>query len=85
MVPALKHFLPFMLKVADKLKGWKVQIEFYGLPKPFTGEPRPRPTTSAACHRGGPGRRPGGGAHRKRRLERPQEALNRILNARVGG
>ena len=38
--PHCKHFLPFMLRVAEELKGSKVQFEFYGLPSPFDKEPQ---------------------------------------------
>jgi thiol-disulfide isomerase/thioredoxin len=38
--PHCKHFLPFMLRVAEELKGSKLQFEFYGLPSPFDKEPQ---------------------------------------------
>ena len=84
--PHCKHFLPFMLKVADELKGSKVQIEFYGLPKPFTGEPQ----AEADDIRGVPTAVVRVGGREVGRIENdawsaPEEALNRILNARVGG
>ena len=84
--PHCKHFLPFMLKVADELKGSKVQIEFYGLPKPFNGEPQ----AEADEIRGVPTAVVWVGGREVGRIENdawsaPEEALNRILNGRVGG
>jgi thiol-disulfide isomerase/thioredoxin len=37
--PFCKRYLPHMVKVAEALAGSKIEIEFYGLPKPFDGEP----------------------------------------------
>jgi thiol-disulfide isomerase/thioredoxin len=38
--PFCKRYLPYMVKVAETLAGSRIQFEFYGLPKPFDGEPQ---------------------------------------------
>jgi thiol-disulfide isomerase/thioredoxin len=37
--PACKQLVPRMMKVAEELAGSKIQVDFYGLPKPLTGDP----------------------------------------------
>jgi thiol-disulfide isomerase/thioredoxin len=37
--PHCKQMVPFVLKVAEELEASPIDFEFYGLPKPFTGEP----------------------------------------------
>lgn len=38
--PACKQMVPRIVRVADELDGSSIAFEFYGLPKPFAGEPR---------------------------------------------
>jgi len=84
--PHCKRYLPYMLKVAEELKGSKVQVEFYGLPKPFTGEPQ----AEADDIGGVPTAVVWVGGREVGRIEgdawrTPETALGRILNGRVGG
>ncbi len=37
--PHCKHYLPFVLKVAEQLRGSDVDFQFYGLPRGFGDEP----------------------------------------------
>lgn len=84
--PHCKHFLPYMLKVAEALKGSKLSFEFYGLPKPFNGEPQAEADNISGVPTGVVwvgGKEIGrieGDAWRS-----PEDALDRILNKRVGG
>ncbi len=38
--PACKQMVPRIVRVASELEGSEIEFEFYGLPKPFAGEPR---------------------------------------------
>lgn len=82
--PFCKQFVPHMLKVAEELAGSKVAIEFYGLPKPFTGEPAAEadkiggvPTGVVWVGNREVGRIEGDG------WRRPETALRQLLNGKA--
>jgi thiol-disulfide isomerase/thioredoxin len=37
--PHCKEHVPFVLRVAEELKGSKIRFEYYGLPRPFSNDP----------------------------------------------
>lgn len=82
--PFCKRYVPYLLKVAEALEGSPIRFEFYGLPRPFDGEPEAARDDVHGVPTGivwVDGREIG-------RIERddwttPETALRQILNGRV--